>query len=197
MVKNSDQKLIDNLIGIPVDELDLPVKQKNFLLEMLVFEKLPFIQRVIFISVPHRGSDLASYDIVTQACKYIALPTRLSSLTGKVCHKILVKAKLKDNDDVVFMTTGVNNLDPSNKTLSILENMPYDSRAVYHTLSGDYFGFRPLPGSSDGIVPYWSSHLDNVVSEKVVTSGHGVQDTNAGIEEIHRILLEHLSSVPN
>ncbi len=194
LVKDSGNLLLDNnLLGVPVDKLELTPEQKNFLIDMLVFKRLPFIQRVVFISCPHRGSDLAAYYVVTEFCKYIVLPTRLSSLTYNVCKKLLIKAKLKKNDDPVFMTTGVNNLDPSNKTLALIEKMPYNRNVKYHTISGDYFDPTPLPGSSDGIVPYWSSHLNNVESEKVVTSGHSVQDTNAGIKEIQRILLDNLA----
>jgi hypothetical protein len=50
--------------------------------------------------------------------------------------------------------------------------------------------------SSDGVVPYWSSHLDFAVSEKIVPSGHGANENLEGIAEIHRILLEAANIKP-
>ena len=50
-----------------------------------------------------------------------------------------------------------------------------------------------VPGGSDGIVPYASSHLDEAVSELVVKSGHAVQRNPLAIQELRRILLLHLN----
>ena len=50
----------------------------------------------------------------------------------------------------------------------------------------------PLAESSDGIVPYSSSHWDGAASETVIPSGHSVQETPQAIIEIRRILHEHL-----
>jgi hypothetical protein len=47
----------------------------------------------------------------------------------------------------------------------------------------------------DGVVKYQSAHLDYVASELVVRSGHTCQDKPATIEEVRRILLEHLNSI--
>ena len=54
-----------------------------------------------------------------------------------------------------------------------------------------------IPGGSDGVVPYSSSHLDNVESELVVRSGHSAQQFPLAIQEIRRILLEHLRQYPD
>jgi hypothetical protein len=44
---------------------------------------------------------------------------------------------------------------------------------------------------SDGIVPYWSSHLDGAKSELVVPSDHGAHQNPQAIEEAKRILKLH------
>ena len=49
------------------------------------------------------------------------------------------------------------------------------------------------PNSTDGVVPYWSSHLEGAASEKIVPSGHGANENPEGIAEIRRILLEALA----
>ncbi|MEI4914024.1 hypothetical protein Q8G39_28660, partial [Klebsiella pneumoniae] len=47
------------------------------------------------------------------------------------------------------------------------------------------------PGATDGIVPYWSSHLDGVASESLVHGLHICLDHPAVIREVRRILGEH------
>ena len=50
-----------------------------------------------------------------------------------------------------------------------------------------------LGDGGDGFVSYRSAHLDGVASELIVESGHSVQGNPEAIEEIRRILLEHLA----
>ena len=57
-------------------------------------------------------------------------------------------------------------------------------------------GDGPVEAGNDGVVTYRSAHLDGVASERVVESGHSVQSHPEAIEEIRRILLEHLDETP-
>ena len=50
---------------------------------------------------------------------------------------------------------------------------------------------RNKPCSSDGLVPYWSSHLDGAESELIVPSGHGAHQNAEAIAEVRRILVLH------
>jgi hypothetical protein len=45
---------------------------------------------------------------------------------------------------------------------------------------------------NDGLVAYRSAHIEPVTSELIVSSGHSVQDNPFAIEEVRRILREHL-----
>ena len=47
--------------------------------------------------------------------------------------------------------------------------------------------------SSDGVVPYSSSHLAGAESEKIVPTGHLVFSNDAAVIEIKRILGENLT----
>jgi hypothetical protein len=51
-----------------------------------------------------------------------------------------------------------------------------------------------LHASDDGLVPYRSSHLAGAASEKVIVSGHSVQETAEAILEVRRILHENLAA---
>jgi len=53
-------------------------------------------------------------------------------------------------------------------------------------------GTGPPQGKNDGVVAYDSVHIDGVASELVVDSPHSCQSNPHTIEEVRRILLEHL-----
>jgi len=50
-----------------------------------------------------------------------------------------------------------------------------------------------LDDSDDGLVPYRSAHLPGAQSEKVIISGHSVQQNAAAILEIQRILKDDMT----
>jgi hypothetical protein len=60
-----------------------------------------------------------------------------------------------------------------------------------HSIIGDR-GRGDAPAGGDGIVPYWSAHFPGATSEKIVPSGHDAHQHPAAIEEMKRILGEHL-----
>ena len=70
--------------------------------------------------------------------------------------------------------------------------IPIAPGVPYHTIYGDR-GRGDAPKSSDGIVPYWSSHLDGAQSELAVPSGHSAHQNPQAIEEVRRILKLHIA----
>jgi hypothetical protein len=50
---------------------------------------------------------------------------------------------------------------------------------------------RTKPVSSDGVVPYWSSHLGGAQSELIVPSNHSAHQNKQAIAEVARILRLH------
>ena len=63
----------------------------------------------------------------------------------------------------------------------------------YHSVIGDR-GKGDTPNSSDGVVPYWSSHLDGARSELIVPGPHGAYSLPPTIAELKRIFKLHLAS---
>ena len=59
LIQGSGDTLAEGFFEHPMATIvkDLPEDQKAFILEVLSFEALPFIQRVIFMATPHRGSE--------------------------------------------------------------------------------------------------------------------------------------------
>ena len=165
-------------------------KERDFIKAVLEFKRLPFIKRIVFISTPHRGSKIATFSIVTWSTKIITLAPRLVKVSADIGNEMLIRSNLKTDTNPFRLKTGVNNLAPDDIVLEKLMTFPLQP-VPYHSIIGRESG--PLvPGGSDGIVPYSSSHLDGAQSELIVRSGHSVQGTQAGICEIRRILLLHL-----
>ena len=73
-------------------------------------------------------------------------------------------------------------------TLKRLEVAPW---VTAHSIIGK-IGNGPLETSSDGVVPYASSHIGWSASELVVPRNHACQDAPQTIEELRRILFLHL-----
>ena len=80
-------------------------------------------------------------------------------------------------------------LKPSNPSLPVINNAPIS--VPYHSIIGDR-GRGDSPNSSDGVVAYWSSHLDGAQSEKIVPGPHGSCELPQTIAELDRILRLHL-----
>ena len=85
------------------------------------------------------------------------------------------------------------NLSPSSNFIKVTNKIPLADDVPYHSIIGIRKG-KPGPGSSDGIVPYWSSHLDITDSEVPVPSGHSAHRHPIAIAEVKRILLMHIES---
>jgi hypothetical protein len=81
----------------------------------------------------------------------------------------------------------VDTLAPTNRFVIAINKIPITPGIPYHTIMGDR-GKGDAPNSSDGIVPYWSSHMDVAKSELVVPSGHSAHQNPKVIQEVRRIL---------
>lgn len=195
LIQDSKMLLYDEVIKrkLKIIEKKLSKKQKEFIKSVLVLKRLAFIKRMIFASTPHRGSVIATISIINWSTRLITLAPDLVNLGADIANDMLIMSKLKEDDDKFRMKTGVNNLSPNDIVLAKLLTFPLEP-VPYHSIIGRESG--PLvPGGSDGLVLYSSAHLDGAQSELIVRSGHSVQETQAGICEIRRILLLHLQEI--
>lgn len=192
MIQNGGEKLSKAYFNKPIEQLDITTEEKDFIKELILFKELPFIKRVIFISVPHRGAEMATWSITTWASSMIKLPHKLVQDMNNIMSLKAFKIKRNGNGtEKDFNVTGLDTLRPDNKALKLLMEIPLSNNVKCHTVCGNDEA-PGIPYGTDGIVPYTSSHLECVKSEKIVKSGHSVHHTPLGIKEVERILLEHL-----
>jgi pimeloyl-ACP methyl ester carboxylesterase len=166
----------------------LPDESKKLLEESLVFNHRPDIKRVIFISTPHRGSTLASNWIGRFGTKLVNIRQLGAAVPPSIFSEVMVPdpaaAELK------HIPTSVDTLEPNDRFVREINKFPIVASVPFHTIEGDR-GRRNAPNSSDGVVPYWSSHLEGAQSELVVPSDHRAHRDPKAIAEVSRILKLH------
>jgi len=152
---------------------------------------LPQIKRTIFIATPHRGSKLADRWAGKIGASLMKLPQSVMSLEIEHTKESLTAlGRSLINQGPRKSTT---QLKSNNPALKLLENQPFNPNVTYHSIIGDR-GTGKGNKSSDGVVPYWSSHLDGAASEKFVPTNHEAHLHLQTHEEISRILHLHLKS---
>lgn len=161
------------------------IKMGDVVDRSVIFQANPKVDRIIFICTPHRGSELALGKVGELGMRLISLPLDLTAtVTSSVGNSMGVIT-----GDPRRMPNSVTGLSPKNPTLKVLDSLPI--QADYHTIAGDE-GKGNTPNSSDGIVPYWSSHLKGEKSEKIVPGPHGACELPETLDELRRILHLHL-----
>ncbi|HEX2748238.1 MAG TPA: alpha/beta fold hydrolase [Verrucomicrobiales bacterium] len=185
MITDSGDKLWMKMFGKPPESTRLRGRSGQILRESLLFKSRPEVGRVIFIATPHRGSKLASGIVGRLAMKLIKAP------------KFLLDTAM-DATRLVTMDTGgmtvrnipnsISTLSPNDTFVKAINTIPIRAGVPYHSIIGDR-GKGDTPNSSDGAVPYWSSHLEGAQSELIVPSGHRAHQHPAAIAEVRRILL--------
>jgi hypothetical protein len=187
LLTDSGNQLWMKIFGRPPDEVQLSPKTREYFRQELFFRHRPEIGRVIFIAAPLRGSNLATGLIGTLASLIIRDPT-LSSQASQEMLRVTnnreeeLKPKRRANS--------VDSLSPKSRFLNALNTIPMTPGVPYHTIIGDR-GRGDSPNSSDGVVPYWSSHMDHAQSENIVPSDHIAHQNPLAIEDVLHILKAH------
>jgi pimeloyl-ACP methyl ester carboxylesterase len=176
----------------PPTRTKLSPETKALLEEALIFTPRRDVARVIFISTPHRGSILAQNSIGRIGSSLIRKSVQYMNAGREILHASVVQ-----EDPTVLklnrLPNSIDTLSPNDPFVKEMNALPMAKRIPYHSIIGDR-GRGDTPNSSDGVVPYWSSHLDRAESEKIVPSGHGAEHSPQGIAEVLRILHEHIAS---
>ncbi|MCB1086873.1 MAG: alpha/beta hydrolase [Verrucomicrobiae bacterium] len=174
----------------PFDSVDIDPVRKETIRKMLFFKPDPAVRRAIFISAPHRGAKMAESGLVGLISRTAKLPMDiLNSTTNVINPDEAARLHLKVSLDK--KVTAVQSLEPGAPVVKALEVSPYKKGVIYHSIIGDR-GKGDTPNSSDGVVEYWSSHQDGAASELIVPTDHGAYKSPLAIDEIKRILREHV-----
>jgi pimeloyl-ACP methyl ester carboxylesterase len=185
LITHTGDKLWMELFEKPPEQVPLSPESKKLFTDALIFQHRPEIGRVIFISAPLRGSELASNWLGRIGSSLVRSPVTLLRAGRDMMNVTTFRAgelKLKR------IPNSVDTLAPTNRFVIAINKIPITPGIPYHTVMGDR-GRGDAPNSSDGVVPYWSSHMDGAKSELVVPSGHGAHQNPKAMQEVRRILV--------
>jgi pimeloyl-ACP methyl ester carboxylesterase len=187
MVTDAGDKIWRDFFATPPAKTPLASDTRKLLEEALVFNHRPDVQRVIFISTPHRGSELASNWIGRIGAALVRTPQRFMSIYASTKPLLIADPAARPLNR---MPNSVDTLEPNDRFVEAVSKLPINPGIPYHSIMGDR-GRGDTPNSSDGVVPYWSSHLQGAQSELIVDSDHGAQYNPQAITEVERILKLH------
>ena len=185
-------KFYDAVFKTPIDKLRVSSSTRQLIREATLYKPLTEPDRVIFMAVPHQGSPVATFRAAVWISRLIRLPKKL---TVELLDATIqgVNDALKGDQARPNMPNSISSLSPKDKSNIALASMPLPRNITFHSIIGDR-GKSDTPNSSDGIVPYWSSHVAPVASELIVPCNHSVPDCPAAAEEVKRILKLHLGN---
>lgn len=143
---------------------------------------------VVYLATPHRGAPMATYGIVNWLIRLVKLPQQL---VGEMYNIATLQqdSLIMQPERMTEWFTSTRQLSPSGYSIVGLQNLSVRPVPT-HSIIGDR-GRGDTPKSTDGVVPYWSSHI-GWGTETIVPSDHSVQDVPETAERLSTILLDYL-----
>ena len=188
---SSDNGALDAWLAESLGTKNIPSR----VAELAHFQPMPQIGRVIFIAAPHNGTHVAG----GKAGKLVSKVVRLPFQTLRTLDHALTDAFSNNKRELlrlqqrgVLVPNSIDNLDEKDPFIVASQHIKISERIPYHSIMGQFRTNKPLEQSSDGVVPYLSAHLPHAKSEKIIPSGHSVQENPQAILEIRRILHEDM-----
>ncbi len=178
----------------PLAELSLTGPQRTLVRRGFFYRASPDVHRVIFVATPHQGSQLAGGFLGNLGRLLVRVPrvvrTRIGAIVSRNRAAMAAGAPLKPS-------SSLDSLSPHDPLIAAVADMPLRPGVGQHSILGDRGRGGPPERSSDGVVPYPSSHLPRAESEFIVPAGHtGTLKRPETAREIIRILTRTPSKPP-
>ena len=184
MITDAGDKIWLDYFGKPPARTLIYGRQRQIFEESLIFYHRTDVQRGVFMSTPHRGSDLAANWIGRIAASLVKMPLMVATIP---LTAISVATTGQTMEPIKRLPNSIDTLSPKNRFVVEVNKLPITPGIPYHSIIGDR-GRGDTPQSSDGVVAYWSSHLDGAQSELIVPSNHSSPQNPQAIAEVRRIL---------
>jgi len=171
------------------DSLELDPEDREVLRKSVFMQPVPNVKRVIYLSTPQHGSYIAGNWIAHQLARLISLPTTVTRMSTD----LVTKNPARLSAQFTGIGTSIRGMTPGSAFIETLASIPTLPDVKTHSIIAVTDPDEPREDATDGVVAYKSAHIDGVESELVVTSGHSCQDNPHTIEEVRRILIEHIA----
>lgn len=180
----------------PFESLKADPEQKELIAKTLFFEPNPDIKQVVTIGTPHRGSEFANDYTRWLGRHLIQMPKMLEDLSMKITRD---NPGLFRDPELLKTSNSIDSLSPEAPILPVMIEARKAPWVKFHNIVGvldedTWVGSVATRG--DGIVPYASAHLDDVISEIVVDADHvNVHQHPRSVLHVRDILRSHLTQV--
>jgi pimeloyl-ACP methyl ester carboxylesterase len=186
LVSSSGNRVWASVFAVPPQQLTGDRQTIRQIKDALMFGHNPRVVRAVFLATPHRGSNMAESWIGHMAESLIRLPTSQQNAFVEVAAE---NPRAPTPEAAAFGKgfnfTSVRALSPKEPALRALAELPIN--VPFHSIIGQH-NQGTIEASSDGVVPYTSSHLNAATSELVVRSGHSICGNHDAESEVIRIL---------
>lgn len=187
LLTDSGDALCQGIFGRPLAQVPLSPRTREYFQDELFFRHRPDIGRVIFIAAPLRGADLARGWFGRLAAGIIR-PVRIAREASS--EMLRQTSTLGKGLRPIRRANSLDTLSPESRFVKAINTLPLTPGVPYDTIIGDR-GRGDSPNSSDGVVPYWSSHMDGAKSERIVPSDHSAHQNPQAIATVLQILKKH------
>jgi pimeloyl-ACP methyl ester carboxylesterase len=178
----------------PLEQLKGSPQTLQELQRVYYFERQTSVKRVIFLATPHHGSKVIE-PTAYLFDRFLKLPRDLRDAAHDAARENPeVWPEAAKHPDQASLPTSLDMLTPGAPALEVLARHGAPPGVHFHSIIGVTHGTGT--NSSDGFVPYSSSHIDGVDSEVLVPASHSqVHDHPQSVLEIRRILRQHLEDL--
>ena len=185
MITDVGDKVWRDFFGKSPAETNISGADRSLLEESLIFHHRTDVSRVVYICAPHRGAPMGANWIGKIGTSLVRMPFLVAAVPFRAISAAMVHDPSAEKLNRI--PTSIDTLSPKNRFVVEIEKYPTTPGIPYHTIEGDR-GRGDAPNSSDGVVPYWSSHFGGETSELIVPSNHSAPRNPQAIAEVGRIL---------
>ncbi len=196
LVSDLNGRLWKEIGEVPLDEIPVDESTREMVRDHVFFEPDQAVNRAVFLSTPHQGAELATLSAADWVSKLAKFPSNVVIATFESTGNALDNTTKPDGTipglkvDFTERITSVQSLRPDSPVSVALKTSPFKPGVQYHSIIGDR-GKGDTPDSSDGVVEYWSSHVDGAESELIVPTGHTTYTHENAVADMKRILRLH------
>jgi pimeloyl-ACP methyl ester carboxylesterase len=131
MITDAGDKIWRDFFATPPGKTPLASNTRKLLEEALIFNHRPEVQRVIFISTPHRGSELASNWIGRIGAALVRTPRLFTSVYAATKPLLVADPAARPLNR---MPNSVDTLQPNDRFVEAVNKLPISPGIPYHSI---------------------------------------------------------------
>ncbi|MCE9634239.1 MAG: hypothetical protein K8T90_00915 [Planctomycetes bacterium] len=173
----------------PFDDVDLTDSARRYIRPVFFFEPSPYVQRLIFVATPHRGSHVAGNWIGKLGASLVSVPSAVARGAGRLARAAVGAGGI----NLQNFSTAVADMNPESSFIATLgDTLPSITIPMHSVVAID--GGGGIAEGDDGVVLAKSAHLEEARSEVIVHNDHSCQGHPGTVAEIRRVLHVHLKA---